>query len=275
MRTLREKPARAEKIPRPLNLVAELSYRCPLRCPYCSNPLALDEFPDALSADDWARVFEQAAALGVVHVGLTGGEPSTRRDLPEIVEAAARAGLYSHLVSAGVPLDATMLAELKTRGLDSLQISFQDAEPARSDEIAGTKSFARKLRVCAAARALGLPLTLNVVLHRHNLARVPALVALARELGAERLELANAQYHGWALENRAALLPSRAQLDAASLGRHRRARRKRCAGNFVRAAGLFSRAPQTVHGRLGTPTHCCVTRRARVAVPRRGGASGA
>ncbi len=202
--------------PRPLNLVAELTYRCPLRCPYCSNPLALREFPEQLSAADWTRVFHEAAALGVVHVGLSGGEPSARGDLAEIVRGASAAGLYSHLVTAGLPINARGLGELHDAGLCSVQLSVQDAEASASDAIAGTTCFERKLGFARAVRARGLPLTLNVVLHRRNLANVRALVALARELDADRLELANAQYQGWALANRAALLPTREQLDAAA-----------------------------------------------------------
>ncbi|MDD9853083.1 MAG: pyrroloquinoline quinone biosynthesis protein PqqE [Deltaproteobacteria bacterium] len=203
-------------VPRPLNLIAELTYRCPLRCPYCSNPLQLRDFPDALSAEDWGRVFGEAAALGIVHVGLTGGEPSARRDLPEIVRRAEAAGLYTHLVTAGMPLSADGLAELQRAGLCSVQVSLQDSRPAESDAIAGAESFARKLAIARAARRLGLPLTLNFVLHRHNLARVEEIIALARRENADRLELANAQYQGWALANRAALLPSRAQIEAAA-----------------------------------------------------------
>jgi pyrroloquinoline quinone biosynthesis protein E len=209
--TEKERPLRD----RVWNLVAELTYRCPLRCPYCSNPLALRDFPEALSAEDWARVFREAAALGAVHVGLTGGEPSTRRDLAEIVRAAADAGLYTHLVTAGLPLDPEGLAALCDAGLRSVQLSVQDAEAAASDAIAGTACFERKLALARAVRVRGLPLTLNVVLHRRNLARTRELIALARALDADRLELANAQYQGWALANRRALLPARAQLEAA------------------------------------------------------------
>jgi len=202
--------------PRLWNLVAELTYRCPLRCPYCSNPLALRDFPEQLSADDWARVFREAAALGAVHVGLTGGEPTTRRDLREIVRAAGDAGLYTHLVTAGLPIDEAGLVALCDAGLRSVQLSVQDAEAAASDAIAGTACFDRKLGFARAVRARGLPLTLNVVLHRRNLARTRELIALARALDADRLELANTQYQGWALANRAALLPAREQLDAAA-----------------------------------------------------------
>jgi pyrroloquinoline quinone biosynthesis protein E len=211
--------------PRPYNLIAELTYRCPLRCPYCSNPLDWSSTRDGLAAADWARVFAEAAALGVLHCGLTGGEPSVRSDLPEIVEAAASAELFTHLVTAGTPIDADGLAELQQRGLRSVQLSIQDANAGSSDRIAGTKSFETKLAFARATRRLGLPLILNVVLHRDNLGHLEELIELARELDAERLELANTQYHGWALRNRAALLPTREQLDAAAALAREAARR--------------------------------------------------
>jgi pyrroloquinoline quinone biosynthesis protein E len=205
-----------ETSPRVWNLIAELTYRCPLRCPYCSNPEDFAAIRDGLDAGAWGRVFREAAALGAVHVGLTGGEPSARRDLAAIVRHAADAQLYPHLVTAGVPLGAAGLAPLRDAGLRSVQLSIQDATAAASDAIAGTQSFAHKLEVAREARRLGLALTLNVVLHRRNLASVAALIALARELDADRLELANAQYDGFALRNRDALLPSREQLETAS-----------------------------------------------------------
>jgi len=200
------------KAPTPLNLIAELTYRCPLQCPFCSNPIDFAMRREALSADDWGRVFDQASRLGVVHVGLTGGEPSARQDLEEILERAVAADLYTHLVTAGVPLDAPRLEELALLGLRSVQISIQDANAEASDRIAGTESFERKIALCEKTRELGLALTLNCVLHRENLASVPDVIALARRLNADCLELANTQYHGWALRNRAALMPSREQL---------------------------------------------------------------
>ena len=202
--------------PRPYNLVAELTYRCPLRCVYCSNPLGFREVDDALDAAAWVRVFREAAELGAVHVGLTGGEPTLRRDLAEIVAGAAAAGLYTHLVTAGTPIRADGLRELQAAGLRSVQLSIQDAGAEASDEIAGAPAFERKLEFARAVVSLRLPLSLNVVLHRHNLARVPELVELARRLSAHRLELAHAQYYGFALANRAALLPTRAQAEAAA-----------------------------------------------------------
>lgn len=200
----------------PLNLIAELTYRCPLQCPYCSNPLAFRERREALSAADWGRVFEEAADLGVVHVGLTGGEPSTRTDLPEIVERAVSADLYPHLVTAGLPLTPDGLSELADLGLRSVQVSIQDATAEDSDRIAGTRSFEAKLALCERTRELDLALTLNCVLHRENLDGIGDVIALAERLGADRLELANTQYHGWALLNRAALMPTAAQLEEAS-----------------------------------------------------------
>lgn len=202
--------------PSPLNLIAELTYRCPLQCPYCSNPIAFRERREALTADEWGRIFEEAASLGVVHVGLTGGEPSVRTDLEEILERAVAADLYTHLVTAGTPLSPDRLTALAERGLRSVQVSIQDATAETSDRIAGTRSFDEKLRICERTRELGLALTLNCVLHRENLDRVGDVIALAEGLDADRLELANTQYHGWALENRAALMPTRDQLVRAS-----------------------------------------------------------
>jgi pyrroloquinoline quinone biosynthesis protein E len=202
--------------PRPFNLVAELTYRCPLRCPYCSNPLDHASLRDGLDADAWARVLREAAELGVIHVGLTGGEPSARSDLEAIVRAAADAGLYTHLVTSGRPLTPERLAGLREAGLRSVQLSFQDAERDASDRIAGTESFDAKLELARAVRDLDLPLVLNVVLHRENLARTAEVIALARELDAERLELANVQLHGWARHNRKALLPTREALESAA-----------------------------------------------------------
>jgi pyrroloquinoline quinone biosynthesis protein E len=242
--------------PTPLNLIAELTYRCPLRCPYCSNPLDFRERREGLSAADWGRVFEQAAAIGVVHVGLTGGEPSVRSDLEEIVERAVAADLSPHLVTAGRPLDPERLGRLAALGLRSVQVSIQDATAAASDRIAGVASFEDKLAICERTRVLGLALTVNCVLHRHNLESVPELIALARRLGADRLELANTQYHGWALRNRAALMPTREQLERAAEA-VRRAEdeiRRATAGATARTAGAAM--PGAAHPRadLGRPS---------------------
>lgn len=206
----------ASSAPAPLNLIAELTYRCPLQCPYCSNPLDFRARREALDAKTWGRVFEEAAALGVVHLGLTGGEPSTRSDLEEILSAAVAADLYPHLVTAARPLTLARLEALAARGLRSVQVSIQSVDAARTQRIAGTDCLDEKLAIARRSVELGLSLTLNCVLHRHNLDEVARLIELSRELGADRLELANTQFHNWALRNRAALMPTRAQLDAAS-----------------------------------------------------------
>jgi pyrroloquinoline quinone biosynthesis protein E len=203
-------PAATSIAPRPYTLVAELSYRCPLSCGYCSNPLAFGAHRNELGTGDWKRVFAEAAALGVLQINLTGGEPLVRDDLEELVAAARAEDLYVNLITSGIPANRERLGRLAAAGIDSLQLSVQDTDPTGAAWIAGRDCLDDKLQMAAAARALGLPLTLNVVLHRGNIARTAAFVALAEQLGAERLELANTQYLGWALANRDALLPSRA-----------------------------------------------------------------
>ena len=204
--------AQTPEAPRPYTLVAELSYRCPLQCGYCSNPIELDKHTAELDTATWKRVLGEAAALGILQVNLTGGEPLVRDDVEELVAEARARELYVNLITSGVPVDRARLARLKAAGLDSLQLSVQDTDGEGSKWIAGRDATAAKLEVAAAARELGLPMTLNVVIHRGNIARVPDFVALAERVGAERLELANTQYLGWALLNREALLPSQAQL---------------------------------------------------------------
>jgi len=200
---------------RPYTLIAELTYRCPLRCVYCSNPLELERHRDEIDTATWKRVLGEAEELGVVQVSLTGGEPCVRDDLEAIIEEARRLELYTNLATSAIPLPRERLLRLKAVGLDNVQISIQDVAARRSDEIAGLASFERKLEVARSVKEIGFPLTLNFVLHRRNLDRVAEVIALAESLGADRLELANAQYVGWALENRAALLPTRGQLASA------------------------------------------------------------
>jgi pyrroloquinoline quinone biosynthesis protein E len=205
----------AVETPRPYTLVAELTYRCPLACGYCSNPLDLARHSAELDTAGWVRVFADAAALGVLQANLTGGEPLVRGDLTALVAAAHAQQLYVNLITSGIPADRARLAELAGAGLDSIQLSVQDVDPHGAAWIAGRDDIDAKLEVAAAARALGLPLTLNVVIHRGNIARVTEFVALAEKIGAERLELANTQYLGWALANRDALLPARADIEQA------------------------------------------------------------
>lgn len=201
---------------RPYNVVAELTYRCPLRCTYCSNPLDYAAVRQSLDGSEWIEILQQAAELGVVHVGLSGGEPSLHPDLPAIVAGASNAKLFVHLVTAGTTLERAEIARLAKSGLRSVQLSIQGANADVSDAIAGVTAFEKKCEFARDVRSLDLPLTLNVVLHRENLHQIEALVALATSLGANRLELANTQYYGWALRNRSALLPTREQLEIAS-----------------------------------------------------------
>jgi pyrroloquinoline quinone biosynthesis protein E len=201
--------------PRPYTLVAELTYRCPLRCVYCSNPVHVAKRGPELDTETWRRVLREAAGLGVLQVHFSGGEPLLRDDLGDLIAAAGAAELYTSLITSGVPLERARLAELAQRGLDAIQLSFQDDRASDSRRIAGVDALEQKLEVAAWVRELGLPLTVNVVLQRGNIGRVPEIVALAERLGAERLELANTTYLGWALANRDALVPSRAAIEAA------------------------------------------------------------
>jgi pyrroloquinoline quinone biosynthesis protein E len=196
-------------------LLAEVTHRCPLHCPYCSNPLELASQANELKTDEWKRVLTEAAELGVLHVGFSGGEPLQRQDLVELVVAAREAGLYSNLITSSLGLNRRRAEELKSAGLDSIQISFQSDEPALADRIAGTSAHAKKLEAARMVQELGFPLTINTVLHRGNIERLEQIISLAEELRAERLELANTQYYGWAFRNRAALLPTRAQIERA------------------------------------------------------------
>lgn len=201
----------------PFGLLAELTYRCPLACAYCSNPLNMADYSDELTTDEWLRVLSQARDLGVLQAHLSGGEPLLRRDLVEIVAGAHDMGLYTNLVTSALGLSRGKAEQLHAAGLDHVQVSIQADEPAVSDRIAGTPSFRRKIEAMAVVRGLGWPLTVNVVLHRQNIDRVADVLRLAEEVGADRVELANTQYYGWAWRNRQALLPSRAQLEAAEV----------------------------------------------------------
>jgi pyrroloquinoline quinone biosynthesis protein E len=202
--------------PRPFSLLAEITHRCPLHCPYCSNPLELAAQANELTTDEWRRVLNEAADLGVLHVGFSGGEPLQRPDLVQLVAAAREAGLYSNLITSSLGLTRQRIEELKRAGLDSIQISFQSDEETLADRIAGTAAHTKKLQAAQLVREFGFPLTINVVLHRGNIERLERIIALAETLGAERLELANTQYYGWAFKNRGALLPSRSQIEQAT-----------------------------------------------------------
>lgn len=201
----------------PLALLAEVTHRCPLQCPYCSNPLVLERASAELATEDWKRVLDEAADLGVLQVHFSGGEPMARRDLAELVRHAAQAGLYSNLITSGVLITAESLDALVEAGVDHVQLSFQDAETESAERFGGYRGGqAKKIEAARLIKAAGLPLTTNFVVHRQNLERLEAMIDLGETLGSGRMEIAHAQYYGWGLLNRDALLPTRAQLDRAT-----------------------------------------------------------
>ncbi len=205
------------RVPPPLALLAELTHRCPLQCPYCANPVELERAAGELDTASWLRVLDEAAALGILQVHFSGGEPTARRDLLDLVRRAAAGGLYSNLITAGVTLTEASLKALADAGLDHVQLSFQDAEARNADRIGGYRGgHAKKLAVAGLIRAAGLPLTANFVVHKQNLGRLPEMLALGEALGASRIEIAHVQYYGWALANRDALMPTRRQLEEAT-----------------------------------------------------------
>ena len=197
---------------RPTTLLAELTHRCPLHCPYCSNPLDLIRAEGELTTEDWKRVFTQARALGVLQLGLSGGEPLVRKDLEELAAHARGLGLYSTLVTSGLGLTRARAERLREVGLEHVQISIQDSDPENAERIAGVSSVKQKRVAAAIVKELGFAFTVNVVLHRANLDRITEIIDLAASMGADRIELANTQYYGWGLENRAALMPTREQV---------------------------------------------------------------
>lgn len=198
----------------PTALIAELTHRCPLHCVYCSNPEAMPARADELSTEAWSRVFREAGALGVHQVHFTGGEPLSRADLTVLVSSARAAGLYVNLITSGIGLNAARLEELVQAGLDHIQLSFQDVDEAEANRWAGTRAHAHKLALAGLIRQHRVGFTVNVVVHRNNLERLERMIAMAEELGADKLEIANVQYYGWAWRNRPALLPTREQLRA-------------------------------------------------------------
>jgi PqqA peptide cyclase len=200
--------------PSPFTLIAELSYQCPLHCPYCSNPVEIGAGPyrHELETEHWVRTFHEAHRLGVLQLALTGGEPMLRRDLVELCAAARDADLYSSLITAGTLFTRERAEALKEAGLDHVQISIQSPDAQENDRIAGNRSFAKKIAAAHLVKELDFPLTINCVLHRQNLDRIQEVLELALELGAQRLELANTQYYGWAALNQEALLPTWDQL---------------------------------------------------------------
>ncbi|SJM91619.1 Coenzyme PQQ synthesis protein E [Crenothrix polyspora] len=198
-------------------LLAELTYACPLQCPYCSNPIDYANYQSELSTDDWKRVLTEARKMGAVQLGFSGGEPLTRQDLPELVKHARELGYYSNLITSGYGMTEEKILQLKEAGLDHIQVSIQASSQELNDHIAGTKSFEHKKTVAHLVKKHGYPMVLCVVIHRENIHQMPEILAMAEELGADYLELANTQYYGWAHANRDLLLPTKEQFEKAEV----------------------------------------------------------
>ncbi|WP_027998104.1 pyrroloquinoline quinone biosynthesis protein PqqE [Sinorhizobium arboris] len=214
-------PAETERamprVPPPMAMLAELTHRCPLACPYCSNPIALTQAKEELSTEEWTGVFAQAADLGVLHLHLSGGEPAARRDLVELTQAASSLGLYTNLITSGVGLTEVRMSGLAEAGLDHIQLSVQGVSPESADRIGGYKGgYERKMAVAGWATDAAIPLTLNAVCHRQNMGEIDEMIELAIRLKARRIEVATVQFHGWAERNKEALMPTREQVERAT-----------------------------------------------------------
>jgi pyrroloquinoline quinone biosynthesis protein E len=204
-----------QQIPNPLALIAEITHRCPLHCVYCSNPIELAAVSSELSTAEWIDVLQQSGGLGMLHAHFTGGEPLARPDLTELIAGARAAGLYTNLITSGLGLNETRLQALVDAGLDHIQISFQDSREEAANWIAGAKAHAHKIELSRLIRRHKIAFTVNLVIHRQNIDHLEEMIAFIERLAPERMEIAHTQYYGWALQNRAALLPTRAQLDKA------------------------------------------------------------
>ncbi|MBQ0834062.1 pyrroloquinoline quinone biosynthesis protein PqqE [Marinobacter sp.] len=200
----------------PLWLLAELTYRCPLQCPYCSNPLNFAETANELSTEEWVSVLRQGREMGAAQLGFSGGEPLVRQDLGELIAEARHLGYYSNLITSGLGLTQAKVESFAEAGLDHIQVSFQASDPELNNAVAGSrKAFEQKLAMARAVKEAGYPMVLNFVIHRHNIHQMNDIVALCDRLGADYVELATCQYYGWAFKNREGLMPSRAQLEKA------------------------------------------------------------
>jgi pyrroloquinoline quinone biosynthesis protein E len=207
--------------PKPLWLLAELTYKCPLQCPYCSNPLDIARYTDELSTEEWIRVFREARAMGAVQLGFSGGEALVRKDLEVLIAEAHKLGFYTNLLTSGVGMDEQRIKAFKEAGLDHIQVSFQASSEELNNFIAGNNSFQHKLEMARLVKKYEYPMVLCFVLHRHNEDQVEQILEMAHALEADYVELATTQYYGWALHNRDQLIPSRVQVEAAEAVAHR------------------------------------------------------
>jgi len=200
---------------KPLWLLAELTFRCPLQCPYCSNPVEIAKYQDELDTADWIRVLREARKMGAAQLGLSGGEPLVRNDLEEIIAEARQLGYYSNLITSGVGMDEQRVAAFKEAGLDHIQISFQASDEELNNYLGGTDSFQHKIEMARIVKKYEYPMVLNIVIHRQNIDQMEDIINMTVELKADYVELASTQYYGWSKLNAAHLLPTREQLQRA------------------------------------------------------------
>ena len=210
-------PEKKSKTLIPYAMLCELTHRCPLSCPYCSNPVELELKSNEIGTDLWKKALSDGVKIGILQAHFSGGEPTARKDLEELVSHASKIGLYTNLITSGVLINEDRLKKLYDAGLDHVQVSIQDTDPNNSEKIAGFKGHQKKIKTCGLIRKVGLPLTVNAVMHRQNLHNLKNMIELAVELDAERLEVAQVQYYGWALKNQTVFLPTREQLDKATI----------------------------------------------------------
>lgn len=209
-------PEKKKNLLIPYAVLCELTHRCPLSCPYCSNPVELELKSNEIDTATWKKALSEAIKIGILQAHFSGGEPTARKDLEDLIQHASSNGLYTNLITSGVLVTEERLQRLYDSGLDHVQISIQDTDPANSEKIAGFKGHQKKINTCGLVRKVGIPLTINSVMHRQNLHNLKSMIELAIELDAERLEVAQVQYYGWALKNQTAFLPTRSQLDEAT-----------------------------------------------------------
>lgn len=173
----------------PLWLLAELTYRCPLHCAFCYNPVdfARTSADDELDTEAWLRVLNEARAQGSVQCGFSGGEPLVRDDLEVLVAEAHRLGYYTNLLTSGVGLTEDRAEALKRAGLDHIQLSFQDTTRELNDFLSHTRTFDLKQKVAHTIKANGWPMVMNCVIHRLNIDHVDKIIEMAVALDAEYL----------------------------------------------------------------------------------------
>ena len=210
-------PEKKSKTLIPYAMLCELTHRCPLSCPYCSNPVQLEMKSNEISTDLWKKALSDGVKIGILQAHFSGGEPTARKDLEDLVSHASQIGLYTNLITSGVLINEERLKKLYDSGLDHVQVSIQDTDEKNSEKIAGFKGHQKKINTCKLIRKVGLPLTINSVMHRQNLHNLKDMIKLAIDLNAERLEVAQVQYYGWALKNQTAFLPTKEQLDKATI----------------------------------------------------------